>query len=203
MPSFDGASRSCFSHVHGQWIPGKYPCAQRVISMTVHGYIVFTAHQVQNYLNTISVTHFTTQGESKSNYAERVIRTLRSLMHRFMKKKRSLRYIDKLQTLVSNYNRTPHRALGYKSPTEIDETNEVDQIISQYFPSPPVKWKTKKSRNLVKRSSFRFKVGDTVHISHFKHVFEREFMEKFTGEVFKIKDRFMIIYSHVQTTGFK
>lgn len=112
-------------------------------------------------------------------------------MHRFMKKKRSFRYIDKLQTLVSNYNRTPHRALGYKSPTEIDETNEVDQIISQFFPSPPVKWKTKKSRNLVKRSSFRFKVGDTVHISHFKHVFEREFMEKFTGEVFKIKDRFM------------
>lgn len=30
-----------------------------------------------------------------------------------------------------------------------------------------------------------------MRISHLKHVFEREFMEKFTGEVFKIKDRFM------------
>ncbi|XP_061193922.1 uncharacterized protein LOC133202165 [Saccostrea echinata] len=152
----------------------------------------FTAHLVQNYLKSVEVTHFTTQGESKSNFVERVIRTLRSLMHRYMKKTRSFRYIDKLQTLVTNYNHTPHRSLGYKAPSEINETNEVDQIILQYFKSP-VKRKIKKVSKLAKklRSSFRFKVGDTVRISHLKHVFERKFMEKFTGEVFKIKSRFL------------
>lgn len=42
-----------------------------------------------------------------------------------------------------------------------------------------------------KKSPFRFKIGDNVRISHLKHTFEREFMEKYTGEVFKIKLRFI------------
>ena len=35
----------------------------------------------------------------------------------------------------------------------------------------------------------RFKIGDSVRISHVKHAFEREFMEKYTGEIFTIKRR--------------
>ncbi|XP_078318974.1 uncharacterized protein LOC144620864 [Crassostrea virginica] len=119
----------------------------------------FLAKQVQSYFKSVNIKHFVTQGESKSNYVERVIKTLRSLMHRFMKKARSFRYIDSLQTLVSNYNKTPHSSLGNKAPIEINEENEVDQIASH------------------------------VRISHVKHAFEREFMEKYTGEIFTIKGR--------------
>ncbi|XP_078318159.1 uncharacterized protein LOC144620643 [Crassostrea virginica] len=84
----------------------------------------FLAKQVQSYFKSVNIKHFVTQGESKSNYVERVIKTLRSLMHRFMKKARSFRYIDSLQTLVSNYNKTPHSSLGNKAPIEINEENE-------------------------------------------------------------------------------
>lgn len=42
-----------------------------------------------------------------------------------------------------------------------------------------------------KKSPFRFKIRDNVRISHLKHTFEREFMEKYTGEIFKIKLRFI------------
>ena len=68
----------------------------------------FFVKQIQSYFKFVKIKDFITQGESKSNYAERVINTLRSLMHQFMKKARSFRYIDSLQTLVSDYNKTPH-----------------------------------------------------------------------------------------------
>lgn len=84
------------------------------------------ARQVQKYLTSVGVEHFMTQGESKSTYVERVIRTFRSLMHRYMKKKRSFKYTKQLQLLVSNYNRKPHRSLGFKVPNEINKANEVD-----------------------------------------------------------------------------
>ena len=100
----------------------------------------FLAKQIQSYFKSVNIKHFVTQGESKSNYVERVIKTIRSLMHRFMKQARSFRYIDSLQTLVSNYNKTPHSSLGNKAPIEINEENEVDQIASQYL-----MLKTKKS----------------------------------------------------------
>lgn len=155
----------------------------------------FTSLKTEEYFKSIGVKHFTTQGEAKSNYVERVIRTLRSLIHRSSKKARSFRYIDKLESLVRNYNITPHKSLGYKAPAEIDKGNEVDQIIDQYL-TPMVSErkiiKKKKSGKIPKPSSpFRFKVNDTVRLSHLKHPFEREFMEKFTGELFEIKSRFL------------
>jgi hypothetical protein len=157
----------------------------------------FMANQIQNYLKSLGIKHFVTQGESKSNYVERVIKTFRSLMHRFMKSKRSFRYIDFLQDMVANYNKTPHSSLGSKAPRDINETNEVDQIISQYLTFPlkqnkkQAKKETSKKKKIKTRSPYRFKVGDSVRISHLKHAFEREFMEKYSGEIFKVKLRFL------------
>lgn len=54
-------------------------------------------------------------------------------MHRYMKKKRSFRYIDSIEAIVENYNKTPHSSLENKAPIEINENNEVDQIVSQYL----------------------------------------------------------------------
>lgn len=91
----------------------------------------------------MDIKHFVTQEESKSNYVERVIKTLRSSMHRYMKMKRSFRYIDSIETIVENFNNTPHFSLGNKAPIEINEDNEVDQVVSQY-PTLPVPKKKKK-----------------------------------------------------------
>lgn len=154
----------------------------------------FTSLKTEEYFKSIGVKHFTPQGEAKSNYVERVIRTLRSLIHRSSKKARSFRYIYKLESLVRNYNITPHKSLGYKAPAEINKGNAVDQTIDHYLTPPPIvseRKNLKKSGKIRKPSSpFRFKVNDTVRISHLKHPFEREFMEKFTGELFEIKSRF-------------
>lgn len=117
----------------------------------------FIANQVQRYLKSMDIKHFVTQGESKSNYVERVIKTFRSLMHRYMKKKRSFRYIDSIEAIVKNYNKTPHSSLGNKAPIEINENNEVDQIVSQYLTLPVAKKKEKdKQKKNEKKISISF-----------------------------------------------
>ncbi len=36
---------------------------------------------------------------------------------------------------------------------------------------------------------FEYKVGDTVRISHLRQVFDKEYTQKWTGEIFKVKSR--------------
>ena len=42
-----------------------------------------------------------------------------------------------------------------------------------------------------KKNPFRYKVGDTVRISHLRNVFTREYDQKWTGEVFTITRRLL------------
>lgn len=108
----------------------------------------------------MDIKHFVTQEESKSNYVERVIKTLRSSMHRYMKRKRSFRYIDSIETIVENFNNTPHSSLGNKAPIEINKDNDVDQIVSQYLTLPvPKKKKKINERKMKKNLPFVLKSG--------------------------------------------
>lgn len=107
------------------------------------------ANQVKRYLKSMDLKHFVTQGESKSNYVERVIKMFRSLMQC------SFRYIDSIEAIVENYNKTPHSSLGNKCPFEINEDNEVDRIVSQYLTLPVAKKKINK-RKMKKKISISF-----------------------------------------------
>lgn len=64
-----------------------------------------------------------TQNETKANYAERVIRTIKNLMYRYFMKNRTYRYVEILQKLVESYNNRPHRSLGGLSPGSVNEDN--------------------------------------------------------------------------------
>lgn len=64
-----------------------------------------------------------TQNETKANYAERVIRTIKNLMYRYFMKNRTYRYVEILQKLVESYNNRPHRSLGGLSPGSVNENN--------------------------------------------------------------------------------
>ena len=78
---------------------------------------------------------FTTQNVSKAGYAERVQRTLRSMMFRMMRHQRSYKYLDHLQALVDSYNNSPHRSLKGLCPNQMTKQNEADVWASQYLKS--------------------------------------------------------------------
>ena len=139
----------------------------------------FLNRKVQQYMKTLDIKHFNTKNETKANYAERVIRTIKTLLYRYFHKKQSYRYIEILQDLVDNYNHRPHSSLENLSPSQINKENEAVVWKRMYIDT------AKKSR----RKAYKFKVNDKVRISHLKYQFQRDYHQKWTEEYFKIYHR--------------
>ncbi|XP_053391513.1 uncharacterized protein LOC128554280 [Mercenaria mercenaria] len=141
--------------------------------------------EVNKYLQHEGIHHFyALNTETKANYSEILIKNLKRRLFRYMLKKRTQRYINILEKILRGYNRTIHRSLG-KRPIDITTENEGESRLQQYL----LRTKMGKTK-LIKRKSYKFKIGQTVRASHVKSVFDREYSQKWTGEIFKIKTRF-------------
>ena len=145
----------------------------------------FLNRSVKQYMKENDVYMFFTQNVPKANYVERVQRTFKSLLWRYLRHKRNFRYIDHLQQLVDNYNATPHRGLNYTAPKNVTKENEANLWAYMYLRKP------KKVTNK-RQTRFKFKVDDLVRISYTKHPFRRSYQQAYTGEIFKIAKRFRI-----------
>ena len=147
----------------------------------------FVNQSFKQYMKENNIYMFTTQNTPKANYVERVQRTLKTLIWRYLRyKKRNFRYIDHLQDLVDNYNATPHRSLNYTAPKDVTKRNEADLWAFMYLKEP------KKGTKSRRTTPFKFKVNDLVRISYLKHPFRRSYQQQYTGEVFKIAKRYRI-----------
>ena len=143
----------------------------------------FRSKDVNKYLKSIDIHHFyALNTETKANYAERFIKTLKHKIFRYLMKKRTQKYIDVLQDMVHSYNHTVHRSLG-ATPDSVTKDKEGESRLQQYLlrKKQPVKSKSR---------PYRLKLGQTVRLSHVRNVFDREYSQKWTGELFKIKSRF-------------
>ena len=141
----------------------------------------FRSKEVNKYLKSKYIHHFyALNTETKANYAERVIKTLKHKIFRYMLKKRTQSYIDVLQDIVHSYNHTVHRSLG-TTPVSITKGNEGESRLQQYL-------LRKKPES--KARPYKLKIGQTVRLSHVRGVFDREYSKKWTGELFKIQKRF-------------
>ncbi len=141
----------------------------------------FTNRDVKRYLEDTGINHFVTQNETKANYAERVIKTIKHKIYRYILKKNSYRYMDVLLDIVSSYNDTHHRSLG-AAPSSVTKSNESESRLSQYLLRRPKDGKP--------NHKMKYNVGDVVRISHVRGVFDREYSQKWTGELFKVKSRY-------------
>ena len=137
---------------------------------------------VNQFFKKNEINAYTTKNETKANYAERVIRTLKTMMYRYFSHKETYTYIETLQDLVSNYNNSPHTTLNGRAPNDVTHTNEAQIWKEMYIDSV--------NKKTFKPKPFKFKVGDKVRISHLKYIFQRDYQQKWTEEVFKIDKRF-------------
>ena len=137
--------------------------------------------QISKYLKTVNVHHIVTQNETKASYAERVIKTLKHKLFRYLLEHRTEKYINVLLDTVYSYNHTVHRSLGDKT-SSITKHNEgkVDYdstCCDQTHLLPPYDTSINK-------------VGQTVRISHVRSVFDREYSQKWTSVLFTIQRRY-------------
>lgn len=132
----------------------------------------YNAH-FKNLMKMHNVNHYSTFSVKKAAIVERVIRTLKEKLYKYFSLNGTYRWLDILPQITDNYNKRPHRTTGMK-PCEINKKNEKTVLHSSY--------------NFIKMATDpkKFKVGDLVRISKYKHIFEKGYTPNWTTELFKI-----------------
>ena len=143
----------------------------------------FTNKTVQAYLKEQNVIHFVTHNEVKANYAERAIKTIKGRIFKYFSEKQTYKYIDTLQDFVHSYNHTRHRSI-HMAPVDVNASNEAKLWRQQYV--DPYKKKKKK-----KKIKYKFKEGEKVRVSFLREPFSREYHQKWSGEIFTVRKRFI------------
>lgn len=138
----------------------------------------FTGAVTKKMMKEENVHHFVTSNEVKANYAERLIRTLKLRISRYMTHKETHRWIDVLASITSSYNKTYHRTIK-RPPASVDRDNEAEVWTIQYD-TPRIRRPD---------GDYKLSIGDHVRISHLRRTFQREYDERYTGEVFKVTGR--------------
>ena len=132
----------------------------------------FLAKTVLDYLKGQGIKHFTSQNEVKANIAERAIKTIRSKIQHYMTSKQTFKYVDLLQDFAKSYNSTVHSSIKM-APNDVSEENETQVWMNLYWPE-----------GKTKPIHFRYEVGDYVRLSYLRRAFQREYDQRWTGEVF-------------------
>lgn len=148
----------------------------------------FTSKLTKEYLHNKGIHQFFTNNEKQANFVERFIKTFKSKLRRYMTNHSTERYIDILSDLIYSYNNTYHSTIG-EIPANVDESNEKRLWWQMYWPKEG--YNVKKKSQKKKRPHFKYNVGDFVRMSHLRSSFQREYDNRWTGEIFTIQKRFI------------
>ena len=105
--------------------------------------------------------------EGKSVVAERFIRTLKTKIYKYMTSVSKNVYIDKLDDIVNEYNKTHHRKIKMK-PVDFKDNTYIN------------------FKKKVNDKDPKCKVGDHVRISKYKNIFAKGYTPNWSEEVFVI-----------------
>lgn len=145
----------------------------------------FYNRRVKDYLSSKRVLLYSNYSrETKASLAERVIRTIKTKIYKYLTLHNTLTYIHILPSLVNAYNRTPHTGLGLQqTPKQVHEIRNLSQIKAQfkrmYLNRPTIK----------NRVSSDLTVGDIVRlqsVSRTQFKFNKAYTVNNTEELFKI-----------------
>ena len=129
---------------------------------------------MQNFFKKEGVHHFVTENQTKASIGERSVKTIKMRLHKYMNQFQTFRYLEALPKITNSYNNSYHRSIKMK-PNQVSPQNQS------------LVWATlHKSKQDLKRPRIKLKVGDWVRISFIKKTFDREYHEKWTGEIFKV-----------------
>ena len=149
----------------------------------------FVNKKVEKMLNDYNIDHIITKNETKANYAERVIRTIKDKMGKYMEHHQTNEWVDILPKITRSYNHTPHRSIGMR-PVNVTKSNEV-WLWNNLFGSVSSD-KTSKAPPKIRSFQYKFRLGEHVRISRFREHFEKtSFSHRWSSEIFSIRDRYI------------
>ena len=80
------------------------------------------------------INHYTTPTRTrwKASFAERVIRTLKSRLQKYFVSNKTKKWVNIIQNVVDDYNKTPHSAHGF-APQDVASENR-DIVYKKLYP---------------------------------------------------------------------
>ena len=146
----------------------------------------FTSKQAENYFKSLNIKHTIARNtETKANYVERVIRTIRGRLARFFTYNQTRRYIDNIQDFIYSYNNSFHRSIGM-TPNQVNSKTEWIAFKNHYL--LPLQKKPKKRKTKVYN---QYKIGDSVRISRLRSTFPSKYGSNWSFEIFRIKNAYI------------
>lgn len=119
------------------------------------------------------INMYSTHSVLKASIVERLNRTIKAAIFKNFTVKGNQNWTRDLQSIVDRYNNSLHRTIGMK-PKDVTLKDEQRLLTSVY-------------REIKQVGRSKFKPGDFVRISKYKHLFEKGYTPNWTMEIFKIE----------------
>ena len=140
----------------------------------------YVGKEVEDYLHDRDINLQVSRNELKANYAERVIRTMKKKIYKYLYHNKTQKYIDALPDLVVGYNSSFHSSIK-QAPNTVTNKNESEVWAGQYMSEPS---------ELPQKVVFKFSPEQYVQISNSKNPFSRGFGQTFSEELFRVRHRY-------------
>ena len=136
----------------------------------------FLNHEVQSIFRKHNIKHYWSFNDDiKASCVERFNRTIKTKIFRYLTHHNTNRWIDVIEDFFSSYNNSYHRTIGM-TPNQVNSDNQEEVAKRTYPPKVKPEWK--------------YKIGDKVRISRYKHIFEKGYLPNWSEEIFTIADCF-------------
>ena len=122
------------------------------------------------------INHYTTPTRTrwKASFAERVIRTLKSRLQKYFVSNKTKKWVNIIQNVVDDYNKTPHSAHGF-APQDVASENR-DIVYKKLYP------------DLKLKTVCKLKIGDKVRKIIEKDIFEKGYTLNWSEEIYIITE---------------
>lgn len=137
----------------------------------------FYNNTFQGLMKTNKINHYSSFSTKKASIVERLIKTIKNKLYKYFSLNGNYKWLGKpLEVILESYNHTKHRTTKFK-PIDVNKSNE--QVIKENI------LKTHKHVSIPCKP--KFKVGDYVRISRYKHNFEKGYTPNWSTELFTVK----------------
>ncbi len=155
---------------------------------------------VSKFLKDEQIGQYFTSNQSQAAYIERCWKTIKKRMTKYMQDRKTWKYINILQDLVTGYNNTYHSILRV-APNDVNANNQLEieynQMESRQKREPQKRAPIRRhSVDIVPTDTetnrkFLFRAGDPVRISLRPEKLRTEYGHRWSTEIFYIRSRNM------------
>lgn len=130
----------------------------------------------QRLMKEQSINHYSSYSEKKASIIERLIRTIKTWMFKEFSLQGSYRWLDLLPKTIALYNERVHS----KTKLKPNVAHKHEKLLLKTV------FKAQKAPKQNLKRFKRFKPGDLVRITKYKHIFKKGYLPNWTTELFEV-----------------